>query len=138
MIRRTTDWRTAMKPNRVELNCSPTTRRGRLALLAVAALAAAALVLSSLPARHQPLAESNDHGVTPTAEPAALAPSARADTAAGDLVSYCGSSQSGQVEVDYELLDMQGVDATPVVLDPAQGQGGADYDVVSVTTTWPR
>ena len=83
-------------------------------------------------------ADSNEHAVTPTAQPAAFALSAPASTAAVDLVSYCGSSENGPVEVDYERLDMQGVDRTPVDLALAQGQGGADYGVVSVATTWPR
>jgi hypothetical protein len=77
-------------------------------------------------------ADSNEHAVTPTAQPAALALSAPASTAA-DIASYCGSSENGPVEVDYERLDMRGIERTPVDLALAQGQGGADYSVVSVS-----
>jgi len=61
-------------------------------------------------------ADSRDREAAPTAPPAALASSGDASTAVVDLVSFCGSSQTGPVEVDYEGLDMQGVDRTPVDL----------------------
>lgn len=78
-------------------------------------------------------AESHEQGGTPTAQPAELALSAHTSTAPVDPVSYCGSSENGPVEFDFEGLDMQGVDWTDLAV--AQGQGGADYGVVSVTTT---
>jgi len=61
-------------------------------------------------------ADSRDREATPAPPPAAIASSGDASTAAVDLVSFCGSSQNGPVEVDYERLDMQGVDRTPVDL----------------------
>ena len=61
-------------------------------------------------------ADSRDREATPTTQPAAFASTGDASTAAVDLVSYCGSSENGPVELDYEGLDMQGVDRTPVDL----------------------
>jgi hypothetical protein len=67
-----------MDPNRVELNCSPSSRRVRLAVLGVAALASIALVLSSLPAHHQspaaaplPSARPADAPIAPSVPPMA-------------------------------------------------------------------
>jgi hypothetical protein len=62
-----------MDPNRVELNCSPSSRRVRLAVLGVAALASIALVLSSLPARQQSPAAAPLRPARPTDAP--IAPS---------------------------------------------------------------
>ena len=61
-------------------------------------------------------ADSREHEATPTSQPAAIALSADASTAAVDFVSYCASNENGPVEVNYERLDMQGVDRTPVDL----------------------
>ena len=61
-------------------------------------------------------ADSREHEATPTPQPVAVASSAPASTAAVDLVSYCASSENGPIEVDYERLDTQGVDRTPVDL----------------------
>ena len=58
-----------MEPNRVELNCSPSSRRVRLAVLGVAALASAALVLSSLPTHHLSPAAAPLRPAAPAAEP---------------------------------------------------------------------
>ena len=61
-----------MEPNRVELNCSPLSRRVRLAVLGVAGLASVALVLSSLPARDQSPAAAPLRPAAPADAPIAV------------------------------------------------------------------
>jgi hypothetical protein len=70
-----------MQPNRVELNCSPSSRRTRLIVLGVAALAAAALVLSNLPLRDQSpaAAPTRPSAVTPIDPPVVLEPDIQDD-----------------------------------------------------------
>lgn len=69
-----------MEPNRVELNCSSSSRRVRLAALGVAALASAALALPNLPALQQPQAAAPLRPVRPAIAPTTvLVPDAEAD-----------------------------------------------------------